>query len=153
MQKDELVKMTHEEHQIYHRRIVYTFIILMIVLFGGATFYHYVEKWSYLDSVYFSASTITTVGYGDIHPITRLGKIFTIIYLFTGVGIAVYGLSLMASHFVEVREEFWIGRIEKIKLRQHTETIWEKMKKLVNYKSDDLVREYEKSNAHGGKKK
>ena len=148
MKKKEIVRMSHEEHQVYHRRIVYILIILAIVLFGGATFYHYAEKWPYLDSVYFSASTITTVGYGDIHPITRLGKIFTIIYLFTGVGIAVYGLSLMASHFVEVREEFWLERIGKIKIRQHTETLREKIRKLLNYESKDLVREYEKSSSN-----
>ncbi|HLC60574.1 MAG TPA: potassium channel family protein [Candidatus Nanoarchaeia archaeon] len=145
MKKDELVKMSQEEHQAYHRRIIYVFIILMIVLFGGATFYHYAENWTYLDSVYFSASTITTVGYGDFHPVTDIGKFFTIIYLFTGVGVALYSLSLMASHFVEVREEFWLERLEKTMIRQHTGTVWSKIKNAFNYKPGSLVKEYENS--------
>ena len=145
MKKEELVKMSHAEHQAYHRRIIYIFIMLMIVLFGGATFYHYMEKWSYLDAVYFSAATITTVGYGDIAPQTNAGKVFTIFYLFAGVGIALYGLSLMASHFVEVREEFWLERIKKIKLRQHTETFWGKLKKLFIYDSSAITKEPEDS--------
>lgn len=145
MKRDELAKMSHEEHQAYHRRIIYVFIILMIVLFGGATFYHFVEEWRYLDAIYFSAYTITTVGYGDFTPKTDLGKIFTIIYLFTGVGVALYGLSLMASHFVEVREEFWLERLQKTKLRQHTGTVWGKLKEALHYKSGSLVKEYENS--------
>ena len=145
MKKEDLAKMSHEEHQAYHRRIIYVMMMLMIGLFGGATFYHYAEKWSYLDSVYFSASTITTVGYGDLHPVTDLGKFFTVIYLFAGVGIALYALSLMASHFVEVREEFWLERLEKTKIRQHTGTVWGKIKDAFNYRPGILVKEYENS--------
>ena len=141
MKKDELVKMSQEEHQAYHRRIIYVFIILMIVLFGGATFYHYAENWTYLDSVYFSASTITTVGYGDFHPVTDIGKFFTIIYLFTGVGVALYSLSLMASHFVEVREEFWLEKIGRFRIRHHTQTFWEKFKNILSYDKQTLIGE------------
>ena len=138
MKKEEIIKMTHEEHRAYHRRIIYILVILMIVLFAGATFYHYIEKWNYLDSVYFSAATITTVGYGDIAPKTDIGKLFTIFYLFMGVGIAVYGLSLMATHFVEVREEFWLQQFGRMKLGQRTETIWDKLKKLFIYDSGKM---------------
>jgi hypothetical protein len=138
-------QMEEEEHKRYHRRLLYVFIVILIVLFGGATFYYFVEKWRYLDAVYFSAYTITTVGYGDIIPKTDAGKIFTIIYVFAGVGIALYGLSLMASHLVEVREEFWLEKIGRIRIRHHTQTFWEKLKDLFNFKSEDLVNEYEKS--------
>ena len=151
--KKEIVQLTEEEHKAYHRRLVYTLFMIMVILFGGATFYHFQENWDYLDAIYFTASTITTVGYGDIAPKTDLGKIFTIFYLFTGVGIALYGLSLMASHFVEVREEFFLERFEKIRIRHHTETLWEKIKNAFSYKSDALAREYENSNNHMDKKR
>lgn len=146
MKKEEIIKMEQEEHRRYHRMLIYVFIIMMIVLFGGATFYHYAEGWKYLDAIYFSASTITTVGYGDITPKTDVGKIFTIFYLFTGVGIAVYGLSLMASHFVEIREEFWLQRLGNLRIKYHTETFWEKLKNAFNYSSDKIINEYEHSN-------
>ena len=133
------------EHKLYHRRLAYVFIVIAIILFGSAAFYHYVERWRYLDSLYFSAATMTTVGYGDITPKTDAGKIFTIIFVFTGVGIALYGLSLVASHFVEIREEFWLERLGKIRIKHHTETFWEKFKNLLSYKSGKIVKEYEKS--------
>lgn len=136
--------MEEEEHRKFHRRIFYVFIIMMIVLFGGATFYHYMEGWRYLDALYFSSYTITTVGYGDITPKTDAGKIFTIFYIFVGVGIVLYGLSLMASHFVEIREEFWLEKIKGIKIR-HPRSWWEKIMGLFSYKPDELVKSYEQS--------
>ena len=136
--------MEEEEHRVYHRRLLHVFIVILIVLFGGATFYHYAEKWRYLDAIYFSAYTITTVGYGDITPKTDIGKIFTIIYVFAGVGIALYGLSLIATHFVEVREKFWLKRLGKIRSKYHPQTLWEQFINLFNYKSERIVNEYEK---------
>lgn len=153
IKSEEIIKLTEEEHKAYHRRLVYIFFMIMVVLFGGATFYHFQENWRFLDALYFTAYTITTVGYGDFTPKTDAGKAFTIIYLFAGVGIVLYGLSIMAAHFVEVREEFFLERFEKIRLRHHTETLWDKLKKAFSYKSDSLVREYENSNKGIRKKK
>ena len=137
--------MNDEEHKIYHRRIIYILIILFIFLFGGATFYHYTEEWRYIDSLYFSAATMTTVGYGDITPKTDVGKIFTIIYAFSGVSIALYGLSVIAAHFVEVRVEFWLERVGKLKIRQHTGTLFGKLKNSATYKDKEIIEGYDKS--------
>ena len=145
MDKKELLRMEEEEHKRFHRRIAYIVVVILLFLFGGATFYSYVEKWRYLDALYFSAYTMTTVGYGDITPKTDIGKIFTIFYVFAGVGIALYGLSVIASHFVESREEFWMERFAKIKIRHHTQTFWGKLKNVLSYGTEKLVREYEKS--------
>ena len=137
--------MDEAEHKEYHKRLLYVVILLMIIFFGGATFYHYVERWRYIDALYFSAATMTTVGYGDITPKTDAGKIFTIVFVFAGVGIALYSLSLLAGHFVESREEFWLQRIGKIRIRHQTETLWGKFKNLFSYESEKLTGEYEKS--------
>lgn len=145
MKKEDMLRMEEEEHKRYHRRLIYIFMVIILFLFGGATFYHFVEKWRYLDALYFSSFTLTTVGYGDITPKTDPGKIFTMFYMFAGVAIVLYGLSLMASHFVEVREEFWLEQLGKIRIRHRTENFWGKLKKLLGFESGKLVKEYEKS--------
>ena len=134
--------MKDDEHKAYHRRLLYTFIVMMLLLFLGATFYHFVEKWSYVDALYFSAATMTTVGYGDITPKTIFGKLFTIVYIFASVAIGLYGLSIIAAHFVEVREEFWLERLGKAKIRRHTKTFLEKLKNLLSYKKEKLTKDY-----------
>jgi voltage-gated potassium channel Kch len=62
-------------------------ISTLLVLANGTIVYHFVEGWRWLDSLYFSVITLTTVGYGDLSPQTDFGKIFTIIYILTGIGI------------------------------------------------------------------
>ena len=138
MKKDELLKVEEDEHKRFHRRMLYIVAVILLFLFGGATFYYYAENWRYLDAVYFSAYTMTTVGYGDIVPKTDAGKIFTIFYMFAGVAIALCGLSVIAAHFVEVREELWMGRLSNIKIR-HTRTLFEKIRRLLNFNSEELV--------------
>lgn len=57
------------------------------ILFIGTIVFHFVEKWSFLNSYYYSVVTLTTVGYGDFTPTTPFGKIFATFYIFTGIGI------------------------------------------------------------------
>jgi len=76
------------------KNLYISFILLGIIYVIGTIFYHNMEGWSFLDSIYFITITVTTVGYGDITPTTELGKIFTIFLVLMGVSIA---LSLIYS--------------------------------------------------------
>ncbi len=67
-------------------------------ILAGMEFYHAVEKWSYLDSAYFSVTTLTTVGYGDFSPHTDIGKIFTMGYILLGVGLILGFVDVVALH-------------------------------------------------------
>jgi voltage-gated potassium channel len=78
----------------------------LVILFGGALFYSYVEGWRYLDALYFSAITLTTIGYGDFSPQTDLGKIFTILYIGIGVGLILTFVNSVFSHFRSSQRTF-----------------------------------------------
>ena len=56
------------------------------VIASGTFFYHSVEGWRWLDALYFSVVTLTTIGYGDLAPKTDTGKLFTVIYILVGLG-------------------------------------------------------------------
>lgn len=65
----------------------YIALLALAVLGIGVVFYHHIENWSWLDSLYFSVITLATVGYGDLVPTTDAGKLFTIFYVVIGIGI------------------------------------------------------------------
>lgn len=71
----------------------------LFILFIGTMVYHNLEGWGYLDSLYFSIITLTTVGYGDFSPQTTGGKMFTIFYIFLGIGIILAFINTLYNHF------------------------------------------------------
>ena len=62
------------------------FLVFFTVL-GGTIFYSSVVGWSTVDAFYFSVTTLTTMGLGDLAPSTTSGKLFTVLYIFAGLGI------------------------------------------------------------------
>ena len=82
-----------------------TLVLFLGLLVAGTIVYSIVEGWSPLDSLYFSVVTLATVGYGDLHPVTDLGKAFTILYILTGVGVLVVFASRVVNTMVDRRSE------------------------------------------------
>ena len=74
------------------------FYAALIIIGVGGWFYHSVEGWSWLDSFYFTIITLTTIGYGDFSPKTDVGKLFTMVYVFIGLGILLAFIDLVATH-------------------------------------------------------
>ncbi len=76
-------------------------VVTLIVI--ATIFYRTVEGWSWLDAAYFSVVTIATVGYGDITPQTAIGKVFTIGYIFSGIGIFVSAGAALAQAMLRAK--------------------------------------------------
>ena len=72
--------------------------LVVSLLVSGTVFFTLVEGWSVLDSFYFSVTTLTTVGFGDPAPATAAGKIFTIVYIFVGLGVIGGFINVLAKH-------------------------------------------------------
>ncbi len=76
-----------------------------LVLAVGTVFYRSMEGWSWLDSLYFCVTTLATVGYGDLSPVTELGKLFTIFYIFLGLSLFASFVTMLAREHIEIYKE------------------------------------------------
>lgn len=78
--------------------------LAVALILMATAFYWLVEGWSLLDAAYFSVVTIATVGYGDFAPQTAIGKIFTICYIFGGLGIFVAAVTALAHAILRAEQ-------------------------------------------------
>ena len=114
-------------------------LLLGSAIVGGTIGYIVIEGWSAWDAFYMTVITVTTVGYKEVHDLSRAGEVFTVLLLLGGVGAALYTFTLLATVVVEgglpkrlqrrrhrrmidtVREHFIIcgyGRIGRIVARE-----------------------------------
>lgn len=83
------------------RKLILTSILFLLVLTTGTLGYMLIEKWNFLDSLYMTVITLTTVGYGEIHPLSTRGRIFSIFLILLGMGILAYIVQSWLTFFIE----------------------------------------------------
>jgi voltage-gated potassium channel len=79
-------------------------VVAGLLLLTGTIFYWHTEHWTIVQALYFSVVTLTTVGYGDLHPTSAGTQIFTIVYILTGFGVLVALLTSVAQEYLKARE-------------------------------------------------
>ncbi|MCP5465292.1 MAG: potassium channel protein [Thermotogae bacterium] len=83
------------------KKILRSLFYISVIFFIGVLGYMYLEKWNFSDSLFFTAITLSTVGYNipdNIRPIT---KYFTIAIIFSGLTFFIYGLSVVSTFIIE----------------------------------------------------
>jgi len=69
-----------------------------------------IEGWPLLEALYMTVITITTVGFGEVRTVSELGRVFTVLLIFAGMGIMAYTLGIVAQIMVEFQVRDLIGR-------------------------------------------
>ena len=95
------------------KKIQSALITLVIITVFATGFYRVVEGWSWINALYFTVATATTVGYGDFVPTEDASKLFTVVYMITSIGLMLYVLNVIANrriHFFNLKERFHIGK-------------------------------------------
>src|SRR6185503_10770215 len=84
-----------------NRRILFAVLAVTIAIGLGTLGFSLIEGWSVIDSLYVAAQTVTTVGYGDLSPATRNGRIFSTVFMLVAVGVVLYALTSAVQGIVQ----------------------------------------------------
>lgn len=90
-------------------------LLAVVIIVIGTAGYAIIEGWSFVDALYATIITITTVGYGDMVPATTGGRIFAIIFTLFAISAVGYTLSALAAGIIERSQS---RREESIRKRQ-----------------------------------
>jgi len=92
------------------RHLLIAVIVTLILIFAGTTGYRLIEGWSFLDALYMTVITITTVGYGEIHTLSKEGKIFTVFLIMSSFGVMGYIVASIAQSIIAGQIRTALGR-------------------------------------------
>jgi voltage-gated potassium channel len=97
------------------RKIAQWTASLMALLLLGSLGFMWVEGWDFFDSLYMTVTTLTTVGYGEVHPLDRAGRIYNMALILTGMGVLFYIVGSLARVVIEGELHAVLGRRKLIK--------------------------------------
>jgi voltage-gated potassium channel len=78
-------------------KLFYALLAVLVTIIFGAIGFHLIEGFPWLESFYVAVQTVTTVGYGDLTPVTPAGKLFATVFILFGAGTALYALTAVAQ--------------------------------------------------------
>jgi voltage-gated potassium channel len=96
-------------------QLLLALLLLAIVPMLGTLGFMLVEGWGMFDGLYMTIITMSTIGYGEVHPLSKAGRAFTIGFIIVGTGIVAYALTIVVEKIL--RPEFITRRIHQRKLR------------------------------------
>jgi voltage-gated potassium channel len=84
-------------------------LLLLVVAIGTAGF-HYIEGWSWFDGFYMVVTTLTTIGYQELHPLSHAGRVFNVFIILSGVSLVLVGIGLLSQALLEFELQSFFGR-------------------------------------------
>jgi voltage-gated potassium channel len=104
-------------------KIIHLILAAAVVILVGTIVMYNLEKnvpntqiKTYLDSLWWCVATVTTVGYGDIVPVSNLGRIVAIFYMF-------FGISMISLLFFVITNSFYRRRYDKVEIEQRQQQL------------------------------
>ena len=92
------------------KHLIVSFVLTLLIIGFGTAGYMAIEGWEILDSFYMTVITMGTVGYNEVHEISKTGRLFTVLLIFFGVGYFVYLAGVVVQFMVEGRMRAILGR-------------------------------------------
>jgi voltage-gated potassium channel len=84
--------------------------LLVLVMAIGTAGYHYIEGWPWFDGFYMVVTTLTTIGYQEVHPLSHAGRIFNVFVILGGVSLLLLGVGALSQALLEFELQSFFGR-------------------------------------------
>ncbi|MEO8072579.1 MAG: potassium channel protein [Acidobacteriota bacterium] len=104
-------------------RFLYATAAIAVMIAFGSIGFHLLEGFTWNESIYIAAQTVTTVGYGDLTPHTMRGQLFATVFMIVGVGTVLFALTTLAQAIIQSQI------LEALGVRRKTK----EMEKLTNH--------------------
>jgi len=86
--------------RLFRSRIYTALILLVLIICVGVFGYRYISNYSWVDALYMTVITMTTVGFGEVVPLDDQSKIFTILLILASIIIVGYALSIITEYIL-----------------------------------------------------
>ncbi len=106
------------------KKVLVSLVLLSTVIVTGTLGYTLIEGWDLFDSLYMTIVTLTTIGYEEVHRLSRAGRVFNIFMILYGVGVVAYTVNFLIRFILEGEIQEVLGRRSmKKKLKKQKTTI------------------------------
>lgn len=131
--------MIYSLFKFFRTKIYLAITLLIVVLLIGVLGYRIISGYSWVDAVYMTVITITTVGFGEVHPLDDSSKIFTVFLILSSVVIVGYALSIITEYILSA------NNLEDLKRKKM-------QKKIDGFKNHTIICGYGRNGKQAAKK-
>jgi len=98
-------------HEIdVYRKIKFTAALVILVFTIGTIGFHFIEGWTYFEAFFMTLITVSTIGYGELHPLSQLGRYFDVAIIIMGVGTVAYSFMAITQLIIDGEAQRLLGR-------------------------------------------
>ena len=92
------------------RNLKFLAAALAFVVGLGTLGFHYIEGWPWFDGFYMVITTLTTIGYQEVHPLSHAGRVFNVIIILGGVSLVFLAIGSLTQALLEFELQSFFGR-------------------------------------------
>jgi voltage-gated potassium channel len=92
------------------RDLILSVGVIVVGLAVGTLGYMVIEDWNAFDALYMTVITLATIGYGEVHPLSDEGRLFTIVLIGLGVALGTVVLGVLGRFIVQTKIALLLDR-------------------------------------------
>ena len=133
----------------FRNELILSALLFILLILAGTAGYYYSQHYPLIDALYMTVITVTTVGFGEVHPLDAYGKIITVSLIISSVFIYGYAISVITEYVVgeniikKIINKRMDNKIKKISnhviISGYGRTGKQAVKKLVNYNTRVVI--------------